>query len=115
MDIAGTAEAVEGMARAERQLPAAGDAVAHHEEAIALAVRFGDRNRELTARNSLGIVFFQRKAYADALRQYEAAMPARRELGDRVHERLILNGLGATLQQLQRWDEARTVLFDSLC
>ena len=115
MDIAGTAEAVEGMARTERQLPdAAGDAVAHYEEAIALAVRLGDRNRELTARNSLGIVFFQRKAYADALRHYEAALRACRELGDRVHEGLILNSLGATLQQLQRWDEARTVLSDSL-
>ena len=31
------------------------------------------------------------------------------------HEGLVVNGLGATLQQLQRWDEARTVLFDSLC
>ncbi|HYW50506.1 MAG TPA: tetratricopeptide repeat protein [Gemmatimonadaceae bacterium] len=115
MHLAGAADAAEGMARAERQLPdMAGDAIAHYEEAIGLAARLGDRKRELAARNALGIVHFQRAAYADALRQYEAALRACRESGDRVHEGLILNSLGATLHQLHRWDEARTVLDDSV-
>ncbi len=111
----GEAEAAEGMARAERQLPArADDVIAHYEEAIALAMRQRDRARELSVRNSLGIVYWQRQAYAEALRQYEAALRLCRDIGDTVHEGLILNSLAATLHKVKRWDEARTVLSDAL-
>ena len=114
-DLSVEAEALEGIARAERQLgsdPAV--VIAGYEEALATAARAGDRSRELAVRNTLGIVQWQRGAYADAVRHYEAALRLCREGSDRVHEGLILNSLGATLHRLQRWDEARTALLDGV-
>ncbi|HET6681168.1 MAG TPA: tetratricopeptide repeat protein [Gemmatimonadaceae bacterium] len=105
------AEALEGLARAARRLGGAGeDVMARYQDALALAIRTGDRRRELAVRNSLGIVHWQQGEYADAVRQYEAALRVCREEHDRVHEALILNSLGATLHRLRRWDEARTAL-----
>ncbi|MEP6733321.1 MAG: tetratricopeptide repeat protein [bacterium] len=113
-DVAGEADAVDGMARAERQLGAAPKCVIdRYEEALALALRLGDRTRELSARNALGIVHWQRGGYTDAVRHYEAALRLCRDVGDRVHEGLILNSLGATLHRLRRWDEARTALAEA--
>jgi tetratricopeptide (TPR) repeat protein len=110
-DVAGEAEALEGIARVDRQLGVALDLVVdRYEEALALAVRLRDRTRELAVRNALGIVHWQRGAYAEAVQQYEAALRLCRTLGDRVHEGLMLNSLGATLHRLRRWDEARTAL-----
>ena len=115
MELALAAEAVEGMARTGRRLlSSSAAAVAQYEEAISLALRQGNRARELSGRNSLGIVHWERGAYADAVRQYEAALRICRETGDQVHEGLILNSLGASLHRLQRWDEARTVLADAV-
>ena len=114
-DLAHAAEATEGMARTGRMLAQGGDdPVRHYEEAIRLAVKQGDRARELTVRNSLGIVYWERGAYGEAVRQYEVALRICRETGDRVHEGLVLNSLGASLQRLQRFDEARTVLGDAV-
>ena len=114
-NLAGEAEAVEGMARAERKLARpARDVIARYEEALALAARLGDGKRVLAVRNALGIVHWQRGAYGDAVRQYEAALRLCRETGDRVHEALILSSLGATLHKLRRWDEARTTLSDAV-
>jgi len=115
MELAQAAEAAEGMARTGRQLTGgAQHSIAQYEEAISLSLRQGDRARELSVRNSLGIVHWERGAYADAVRQYEAALRICRETGDDVHEGLILNSLGASLHRLQRWDEARTVLADAV-
>jgi tetratricopeptide (TPR) repeat protein len=112
---AGEAEAVEGLGRAERHLSRpAGEVIERYEEALALAIRLGDRRRELAVRNSLGIVHWQRGAYPDAVRQYEAALRLCREAGDHVHEVLILNSLAATLHKLRRWDEARTALSEAV-
>ena len=109
------AEAVEGIARADRQLNATPEnVVSRYEEAKVLAVRQGDRARELAICNALGIVHWQRAAYAEAVREYEAALRICRETSDRVHEGLILNSLGASLNKLRRWDEARTTLTDAV-
>lgn len=109
------AEAVEGIARTERQLDSpAEDVVSRYEEARTLAMRQGDRGRELAIRNALGIVHWERGAYADAVREYEAALRICRETSDRVHEGLILTSLGASLNKLRRWDEARTTLTDAI-
>ncbi|QJR37838.1 serine/threonine-protein kinase PknK [Gemmatimonas groenlandica] len=111
----GESEAVEGIARAERQLDtSAEDVVQRYEEARVLAVRQGDRARELAIGNALGIVHWQRGAFADAVREYEAALRICRETSDTVHEGLILNSLGASLNKLRRWDEARTALTDAV-
>lgn len=114
-DIPAEAEAVDGVARTERQLAVDPETViTHYEEALALALRVGDRKRELGTHNALGIVHWQRGTYAEAVRHYEAALRLCRETGDRVHEGLILNSLGATLHRMCRWDEARTVLAESV-
>ena len=114
-NVAGEAEAVEGLARTARHLSVAPEqVVARYEEALALATRLGDRHRELAVRNALGIVHWQRGAYSDAVRHYEAALRLCRESGDRVHEGLILNSLGSTLHRLRRWDEARTALHEAV-
>lgn len=109
------AEAVEGIARVERQLSVRPeDIVQRYEEARVLAVRQGDRARELAIGNALGIVHWQRGAYAEAVREYEAALRICRETSDTVHEGLILNSLGASLNKLRRWDEARTALTEAV-
>ncbi|WP_373060478.1 serine/threonine-protein kinase PknK [Gemmatimonas sp.] len=109
------AEAVEGIARAERQLNCRPEQVVErYEEARVLAVREDDHVRELAIRNSLGIVHWQRGAYADAVREYEAALRICRVTSDRVHEGLILNSLGASLNKLRRWDEALTTLSEAV-
>lgn len=109
------ADALEGIARAERRLdgPTAG-VVTLYEDVLNIARQIGDRRRELGARNALGIVHWQRGAFAEAVQQYESALRLCREGGDRVHEGLILNSLGATLLKLQRWDEARLALADGV-
>ncbi len=112
---AGEAEALDGLARAERQLDVAPEqVVARYEDSLALAVRVGDRARELTVRNALGIVHWQRGEYREAVSHYEVALKICRENADRVHEALILNSLGASLHQLKRWDEARTALVEAV-
>jgi tetratricopeptide (TPR) repeat protein/class 3 adenylate cyclase len=104
-------EALEGLARVARRLGGAvGEVVTRYHDALALAIRTGNRRRELAVRNSLGIIHWQQEDYPEAVRQYEAALRICREEHDRVHEALILNSLGATLHRLRRWDEARTAL-----
>jgi tetratricopeptide (TPR) repeat protein len=64
----------------------------------------------------MGIVEWERGAYADALRQYETALQLFRGLdgADRRGEGIILNSLGVTLQRLRRYDEARTALEEGI-
>ncbi len=109
------AEALQGIARAERLLDVnTDDVLLRYAEALQLAQRTNDRARELAIRNSLGIVHWQREAFSDAVREYEAALRLCRELSDHVHEALILNSLGASLNKLRRWDEAQTALTEAV-
>lgn len=109
------AEALAGVARAERDLPVdAQSMLAHYREALSLAERAGDARRALGLRNSLGIAHWQRGEYADAVSHYVEALRLCRASGDRVHEGLILNSLGVSLYRLQRLDEAREALSESL-
>jgi tetratricopeptide (TPR) repeat protein len=52
--------------------------------------------------------------YLQALKHYEVALVLFRRVGDRVHEGLALNSLGVTLARLNRHDEARTALEESI-
>ena len=55
--------------------------------------------------------------FADDMRHlshYELALRLTRVLSDRVHEGLMLNSLGITLGRLNRHEEARTALEDSV-
>jgi len=111
-DSPGELQAREGLACAMRER--GGDAVPAFESALALAVTIGDRTRETAIRNTLGILEWERGGYAAALNHYECALALAREDGSVANTVVILNGLGASLTRLDRPDEARTVLEESL-
>jgi predicted ATPase/class 3 adenylate cyclase len=114
-DIDGELQALEGTARAVRSSSGNSDeAIAAAEAALALAVTLGAQCRELTSRNILGIMHWERMEYSRALRHYELALRLTRVLSDRVHEGLMLNSLGITLSRLHRHEEARTALEESV-
>ena len=105
------ADALEGLGRADRRLGAPAESVvASYGAALSLAARAGDAKRELRLHNALGIVHWERSAYAEAVRHYESALRLCRATDDRVHEGLILNSLGVSLYKLRRFDEARIAL-----
>ena len=106
-------EAREGLARALRTTRPA-EAIPAFEAALTLAATIGERGREASIRNVLGILEWERGSYADALAHYEAALALVRDRGSRADEAVILNSLGAALTKLGRGDEARTVLEESL-
>ncbi len=109
-DHGGESIAIEGLARCARERGARSTAIAHYERALARTVSVGALEREVTLRNTLGLMRWEDGEYVEALRQYEAALRLCRELEDRIHEGLILNSLGATLLKLRRYDEACTAL-----
>jgi tetratricopeptide (TPR) repeat protein len=74
----------------------------------------GEEQREAGLRNTLGILEWESCHYAQALQHYEIALALLRRVGDRVHEGLALNSLAVTLARLNRHDEARTVLEESV-
>jgi tetratricopeptide (TPR) repeat protein len=113
-DSADEALALEGIARCARQRGVRGAAIAHYEHALARAVAAADLPREISLRNTLGLLRWEDGVYPEALRQYEAALRLCRESGDHVHEGLVLNSLGATLLKLRRYDEARTAVEDGV-
>jgi len=114
-DTRGQLEALEGTARAIRQLGEPPDAVvAAFEAALDLASTLSEGRRALALRNILGILEWTRGRYPNALRHYEAALLLVREHGDRAQEGLILNSLGVTLTKLCRPEEARTALEESV-
>ena len=112
-DVKSELDAREGLARALRAKgPDA--SIPAFESALALAAMIGDRAREATLGNVLGILEWQRGHHADALRHYESVLALIRGDANRAHEVLVLNSLGACLTELGRPDEARTVLTESV-
>ncbi len=109
-DNMGETLALEGLARCARRRGVRSVAMEEYETALTHAIHAGQREREVTLRNTLGLLRWEDGAFTEALRHYEAALRLCRELEDRVHEGLILNSLGATLHRLRRYDEARTSL-----
>jgi tetratricopeptide (TPR) repeat protein/class 3 adenylate cyclase/tRNA A-37 threonylcarbamoyl transferase component Bud32 len=106
-------DAREGVARALRQV-APVEAVPAFEQALALATVLGAASRQLALHNTLGILQWERGAFAEALRHYDAGLRLCRDTADRAHEGLMLNSMGVALTRLQRYDEARTVLDESV-
>ena len=112
-EAAGELDAREGLARTMRQTdPVA--AIAAFEQALALATVLRASPRKLALHNTLGILHFERDDFLASFRHYDAALRVCRSIGDRAHEGLMLNCLGLTLARLQRYDEARTVLEESV-
>ncbi|GFE87352.1 serine/threonine-protein kinase [Steroidobacter agaridevorans] len=114
-DVDGELQALEGIARAVRSFSGNTDqAIEAAEAALALTVTLGAQSRELTLRNTLGIMHWARSEYSRAQRHYEIALRLTRLLSDRIHEGLMLNSLGITLGRLNRHEEARTALEESV-
>jgi class 3 adenylate cyclase/Tfp pilus assembly protein PilF len=109
-DVRGEVDALEGIARSIRARDGGEAAAPHYESALARAMVLDDRAREMALRNTIGILAWERGAYADALQHYDAALRLCRDLGDQVHEGLMLNSVGVTLSRLRRYEEARTAL-----
>ena len=108
-------DALEGNTRALRHVHGATDvSVAAFAAALDFASTQGEWGRAIACRNTLGILEWTRGRFADALGHYEAALVLSRELADPKQEGLILNSLGVTLSKMNRPDEARTVLEESV-
>ena len=112
-DSQGELDAREGLARALRHTNP-DRAIAVSEQALALATVLGATGRRIALHNTLGILQWEREEFLASFRHYDAALRLCRQTGDRVHEGLMLNCVGLALTRLQRFDEARTVLEDSL-
>jgi class 3 adenylate cyclase/tetratricopeptide (TPR) repeat protein len=114
-DASGQLDALEGIARATREIHGPTDAsVSAFEAALDMASTLGERRRALACRNTLGILEWARDRHAAALTHYEAALLLAREQSDPVQEGVVLNSLGVTLSKLNRPEEARTVLEESV-
>ena len=112
-DAAGELDAREGLARALRHTDF-DRAIAVSEQALALATVLGATGRRVALHNTLGILQWERQEFLASFRHYDAALRLCRQTGDRVHEGLMLNCVGLALTRLQRFDEARTVLEESV-
>jgi serine/threonine protein kinase/tetratricopeptide (TPR) repeat protein len=107
--------ALEGIARmTRRRAPASDEAIRGFDDALALALRLGEHEREVAIRNTLGVLHWERGGYGDALVHYEAALSLSRALGHRPHEGVILNSVGVVLSRMRRYEEARTALDEAL-
>jgi tetratricopeptide (TPR) repeat protein/class 3 adenylate cyclase len=121
-DATGQLDALEGVARATRVLHGSAEGA---REALAAALEvastLGARRRMLALRNALGVLEWTRGRYAEALPHYEAALLLARAVhgrpgaaGEIADEGLILNSLGVTLIKLNRAEEARIALEESV-
>ena len=114
-DARGELEALGGIVRMQRRRGAPREEVIPHLEAgLTLAAKLADKRREASLRNTLGILEWETGRYGAALRHYERFLMLARELEDRACEGLALNSLGVTLCRLNRREEARTVLEESI-
>jgi class 3 adenylate cyclase/tetratricopeptide (TPR) repeat protein len=112
-DANGQLEALETMIRAGRRGAGGADTASWCTQALALAQALDDAPRQASFRNLLGILAWERGAFADALTHYEAALAEVRRTDQRADEGVILNSLGVTLSRLGRHEEARCVLDES--
>jgi tetratricopeptide (TPR) repeat protein len=105
-NVAGEYEALEGLGRAARRQEDIERALFCYREALRLAEQAGDAARQGNLHNTLGILGWQRGAYAEALTHYEQALRIFEASGDFTHAGLMLNSIGVTLQKLGRPEDA---------
>jgi tetratricopeptide (TPR) repeat protein len=82
--------------------------------ALELAEGLGEVRKQVSLRNTLGILAWERGDFSRALEHYERARELVRGTGQRADEGLVLNSLGVTLHRLGRHDDARRVLLESV-
>ncbi|HKV50850.1 MAG TPA: tetratricopeptide repeat protein, partial [Gemmatimonadaceae bacterium] len=110
-DVPGELTAAEGLGRVTRRhLAEPSLALAHYQDAAAMAAQLGERRTEGRLRNVVGILEYQRKSYAAALEQYHLATAAFDACDDADGVGLSLNSIGATLRSMGRHADARASL-----
>jgi tetratricopeptide (TPR) repeat protein len=82
--------------------------------ALELAEALDDARKQVSLRNSLGILAWERGDFPRALEHYERARELLRGTSQRADEGLVLNSLGVTLNRLGRHEDARRVLLESV-
>lgn len=77
-----------------------------HEKALQTALEIGDREREGTQRNRLGLVFYVRGEADRAIEYFQEAAAIARELGNDRKENATLNNLGLVYFMLCEYEKA---------
>jgi len=112
-DVPGALEALGGLARSFRATDA-GLSRRYYEEGLELARRSGDRERQASFLNGLGILEWKSGEPARALQAYERSLALFRELDDEARIGLALNSIAACLRDLGRPGQALARLAEAL-
>ncbi|MGW2964984.1 tetratricopeptide repeat protein, partial [Streptomyces sp. NPDC001220] len=78
--------------------------------ALTICQERGDRHREGSTLNNLGLALQEVRRFDEAINAHNQAVTIYRELGDRHREGQALNNLGLALQPVRRFDEAINAL-----
>ena len=105
-DDSGRADALDSMGVIYLKLGRYPEAADHHERALALLARIGDRIGEARSLNQLGNIHLWTGRYAEAVDSYRQALAVQRNIGDRAGQTRTLGNLGAAYQRLHRFAEA---------
>jgi len=105
-DDSGRADALDSMGVIYLKLGRYPEAADHHERALALLARIGDRIGEARSLNQLGNIHLWTGRYAEAVDRYRQALAVQRNIGDRAGQTRTLGNLGAAYQRLHRFAEA---------
>ncbi|MEV7010908.1 BTAD domain-containing putative transcriptional regulator [Streptosporangium sp. NPDC051022] len=98
--------ALNHLAWANTRLGRLGEAVAHYDEALALARRIGDRDLEGDVLVNLGVTLFKLGRFAESAACYGQALEIARDSGDRRLEAEALNDLAHNDNERGRHHEA---------
>src|SRR3989442_7149943 len=79
------------------------EAIACHEQSLAICRQLGDRHGEAQALTNLGNVYQNQGRWEEAIACYEQSLPVFRQLGDRHGEARTLNNLGLLYHNKGRW------------
>ena len=113
-DTASELAAIEGMLSALPRDHATPEIEQWTVRALELAEALGDGRKQVSLRNTLGILAWERGDFSRALEHYERARELVRRTSQRADEGLVLNSLGVTLNRLGRHEDARRVLLESV-
>ncbi len=116
MDDQGSAlEMLEKMGQLTRQHAGeSNQALKYFHKAFDVSVKIGDRNKQGSLLNTMGIIEWHLQAYADALEHYEKAFEIYFDLEDTAHAGLMLNSIGITLHKLCHYEEALSRLQEAV-
>lgn len=88
------ASALNNLAGSYTHLGRYAEALKLRQEALTIATRLGDRNREASLRNNIGYIYLQTGDYPQALAQFQQALALVTAQGDRRHQSQILANIG---------------------